>query len=166
MTELLRRPAYERAVHYLRHEARPLEKALYEFHFENGRRTNVLAALVPYQNHDGGFGHALEPDLRAPASSVIATVTALAVLRQIGADEDTPGLPAALAYLMDAYDVTSHRAAGSGRRAPRAVVDVCRRGREFSRLLGQPAGGGHRLPATVQPPGPHGVSDWGAARRH
>lgn len=109
MTELLRRPAYERAVHYLRHEARPLEKALYEFHFENGRRTNVLAALVPYQNHDGGFGHALEPDLRAPASSVIATVTALAVLRQIGADEDTPGLPAALAYLMDAYDVTSER---------------------------------------------------------
>lgn len=109
MTELLSRAAYERAVHYLRHEARPLEKALYEFHFENGSRTTVLAALVPYQNPDGGFGHALEPDLRAPASSVIATITALDVLRQIGADEDTPGLPAALAYLMDAYDVASER---------------------------------------------------------
>lgn len=109
MTQLLSRPGYDRAVHYLRHEARPLEKALYEFHFEEGRRTNVLAALVPYQNPDGGFGHGLEPDVRAAASSVIATITALDVLRQIGADEDTPGLPAALAYLMDAYDVESER---------------------------------------------------------
>ncbi len=109
MTKLLSRAAFDRAVQYLRHEARPLEKALFEYHFENGSRTNVLAALVPYQNDDGGFGHALEPDLRAPASSVIATITALDVLRQIGADEDTPGLPAALAYLMEAYDVERER---------------------------------------------------------
>lgn len=109
MTKMLSRAAFDRAVNFLRHDARPLEKALYEFHFEGGRRTHVLAALVPYQNPDGGFGNALEPDMRAPASSVIATVTALKVLRQIGADEDTPGLPAALAYLIDAYDVDSER---------------------------------------------------------
>jgi hypothetical protein len=109
MTELLSRAAFDRAVHYLRHEARPLEKALYEYHFEDGPRTGVLAALAPYQNDDGGFGHGLEPDLQTPASSVIATITALGILRQIGADEDTPGLPAALAYLIDAYDVTTER---------------------------------------------------------
>jgi hypothetical protein len=109
MTKKLSRAARRRAVEYLRQEARPLEKALYEFHFEDGSRTNVLAALVDYQNPDGGFGHALEPDMRAPASSVIATITALGVLRQVGADEDTPGLPAALAYLVDAFDVESER---------------------------------------------------------
>lgn len=109
MAKLLSRQAYERAVQFMHEEARPLERALYTYHFERGSRTNVLAALVPYQNSDGGFGHGLEPDLRTSASSVIATVTALDILRRIHADEDTPGLPAALAYLMGAYDVETER---------------------------------------------------------
>jgi hypothetical protein len=109
MTKMMSRAAFERAADSLRRSARPLEQALFAYHFEDGGRTAVLAALAPYQNADGGFGHALEPDIRAPASSVIATITALAILRQIGADEDTPGLPAALAYLVDAYDVTRER---------------------------------------------------------
>lgn len=100
---------FDSAASFLRNEARPLERALFEYHFEKGSRTNVLAALVPYQNPDGGFGNGLEPDIRAEASSVIATITALAVLRSIDADEDTPGLPAALAYLIDAYDVERER---------------------------------------------------------
>jgi len=101
--------AFDRAARFLREEARPLERALFDYHFGGGGRTAVRAALVPYQNPDGGFGHGLEPDIRAEASSVIATITALAVLRQIDADEDTPGLPAALAYLIDAYDVERER---------------------------------------------------------
>ncbi len=109
MTKMLSRQALTRAIDYLRHEARPLERALYEFHFEGGRRTAVLAALEPYQNADGGFGHGLESDIRAPASSVIATTIALGILRDVGADEDTPGLPAALAYLIDSYDVGRER---------------------------------------------------------
>lgn len=102
-------PAFERATEFLREQARPLERAQFEYHFKGGGRTAVLAALVPYQNPDGGFGHALEPDIRAGASSVIATITALAVMRDINADEDTPGLPAALTYLIDAYDVERER---------------------------------------------------------
>lgn len=109
MTRRLSRDAFERAARFMREDARPLEKALFAYHFERGSRTNVLAALVPYQNPDGGFGHGLEPDLRTPASSVIATITALDILRRIRADEDTPGLPAALAYLMAEYDVVSER---------------------------------------------------------
>lgn len=101
--------AFEKAVAYLRSEARPLERALYEYHFENGSRTNVLAALATYQNTDGGFGHALDPDMRTSASSVLATTIALGILREIGATEDTPGLPAALTYLMDSYDVARER---------------------------------------------------------
>jgi hypothetical protein len=106
---MLSRAAFRKAANFMRQSARPLEKALFEYHFEGGGRTNVLAELVPYQNHDGGFGHGLEPDLQTPYSSVIATVTALGILRGIGADEDTPGLPAALAYLVEAYDVERER---------------------------------------------------------
>ncbi len=109
MTKRLSREAYERATRFMHEDARPLERALFAYHFESGRRTSVLAALVPYQNPDGGFGHGLEPDLRAPASSVIATITALDIFRRIRADEDTPGLPAALAYLMSEYDVETER---------------------------------------------------------
>ena len=109
MTKCLSRSAFERAAHFMHEEARPLERALFALYFEEGPRTGVLAALVPFQNPDGGFGHGLEPDLRTPASSVIATVTAFDILRGIGADEDTPGLPAALAYLVGAYDVEVER---------------------------------------------------------
>ncbi len=109
MSLMLSRAAFERAADFMRERARPLERALFAYHFNGGSRTNVLAALVPYQNHDGGFGHGLEPDVRTPASSVIATITALDILRRVRADEDTPGLPAALAYLVEQYDVERDR---------------------------------------------------------
>ena len=109
MTHSLSREAFDRAARFLHEEARPLERALFDYHFAGGSRTAVLAALAPYQNADGGFGRALEPDMRSEASSVIATITALDILRRVHADEDTPGLPAALAYLVAAFDVTSER---------------------------------------------------------
>ena len=109
MITTMSREAFDRAAHFMRHEARPLEWALFEHHFLDGSRTQVLAALVPYQNADGGFGNALEPDMRAAASTVLATTNALAILRQVGASEETSGLPAALAYLVDTYDVEKER---------------------------------------------------------
>jgi hypothetical protein len=48
----------------------------------------VLDALRAYRNPDGGFGHALEPDIRAPESEPSATLHALAVLSEVGALED------------------------------------------------------------------------------
>ena len=45
----------------------------------------VLDALRAYRNPDGGFGHALEPDVRAPESEPAATLHALDVLAGIGA---------------------------------------------------------------------------------
>jgi len=107
--KLLSREAFERAADFLRHGARPLERALFAHAFEDGGRTPVLAALVPYQNDDGGFGRALEPDMRAEASSVVATTVALGILRRLGATEETSGLPAALVYLMDNYDAETGR---------------------------------------------------------
>ncbi|MCW3047919.1 MAG: hypothetical protein JWO74_2203 [Solirubrobacterales bacterium] len=48
----------------------------------------VLAALRAYRNPDGGFGHALEPDVRGPESEPAATLHALEVLGEIGALDD------------------------------------------------------------------------------
>jgi hypothetical protein len=45
----------------------------------------VLDALRAYRNSDGGFGHALEPDIRAPTSEPSATLHALMVLAGVGA---------------------------------------------------------------------------------
>ncbi len=48
----------------------------------------VLDALRAYRNPDGGFGHALEPDVRAPESEPAAALHALDVLAGIGALDD------------------------------------------------------------------------------
>jgi hypothetical protein len=44
----------------------------------------MLAALSGYRNPDGGFGHALEPDLRCPGSQPAATLSALEMLHEAG----------------------------------------------------------------------------------
>lgn len=58
------------------------ERLLYHFPTNGGSpdNSNVLAALGHYQNHDGGFGHGLEADLRTKKSTVIATTVALQIL--------------------------------------------------------------------------------------
>ena len=58
----------------------------------------VLDALRAYGNPDGGFGHALEPDIRAPGSEPAATLHALQVLAGVGALGD-PMVPAAAAWI-------------------------------------------------------------------
>jgi hypothetical protein len=47
----------------------------------------ALAALAAYRNEDGGFGHALEPDVRAPESETTAALQALELLEELGAGE-------------------------------------------------------------------------------
>ena len=48
----------------------------------------VLDALRAYRNADGGFGHALEPDVRDPASQPAATLHALEVLAEVDSLDD------------------------------------------------------------------------------
>jgi hypothetical protein len=58
----------ESASNFIWKNARHLERAVFEFHFRGGSPAHILEILRTYQNDDGGFGHALEPDLRAPDS--------------------------------------------------------------------------------------------------
>jgi hypothetical protein len=48
----------------------------------------LLTALRAYRNPDGGFGHALEPDVRCPGSQPAAALQALQVLLDAGAAAD------------------------------------------------------------------------------
>lgn len=69
---------------WMARNARPLEWALWRLHFHSGSREDVAAALAAYQNSDGGFGHALEPDNWNPESSPYVTLFAVNLLRDIG----------------------------------------------------------------------------------
>jgi hypothetical protein len=64
--------------------ARLLDRHRYAMLFGDGSADPVLAALSGYRNPDGGFGHALEPDLRCPPSQPAATLSALETLHEAG----------------------------------------------------------------------------------
>jgi hypothetical protein len=89
---------------FFRNEARPLEGALYRYSFENGSADAVLDELARFQNADGGFGHGMEPDVRLPDSSVIATSVAFQRLREVGAPANHPLVVNGCRYLRKQYD--------------------------------------------------------------
>jgi hypothetical protein len=60
--------------------ARLLDRHRYAYLFKGGSRDAVVAALSPYQNADGGFGNALEPDKRSPDSQPVDVETVLRIL--------------------------------------------------------------------------------------
>ena len=66
--------------------ARLLERHLFAFLFRQGNPDHVRIALLAYQNDDGGFGNALEPDKRTASSQPIDQEIALRVLDDIGFD--------------------------------------------------------------------------------
>ena len=59
---------FEKAVQFIWGNARLLERAVYAYRFEQAPAERILSVLKTYQDADGGFGQALEPDLRAPQS--------------------------------------------------------------------------------------------------
>ena len=76
--------AFELARRFVYRCARPLELARWQYHFGGGTVEAVERSLSVYQNPDGGFGHAIEPDLWNPASTPIGTWAATAIMREVG----------------------------------------------------------------------------------
>jgi hypothetical protein len=72
-----------RAEHFVWLTARVLEQRRFAYHFLNGGADPVETALEAYRNEDGGYGHALEPDLRGPVSQPLHVGHALRVLDAI-----------------------------------------------------------------------------------
>ncbi len=65
---------------FLWNNARLLERHLFAFLFQGGDPEPVHRALLAYQNQDGGFGNALEPDKRTATSQPIDQEMALRVM--------------------------------------------------------------------------------------
>lgn len=70
----------EKGTHFIWETARHLERAIFAYRFDSAPATRILQILQSYQNDDGGFGHALEPDLRAPDSQPLFVEFALHTL--------------------------------------------------------------------------------------
>lgn len=99
----LSKEAFNRAARFVKTHARALDGCLFEYSFENGPAEAVLDALRAYQNPDGGFGHAIEPDFRLPASSPMATSVGLQYCVAVGTSSDHPLVQAAVRYLVNSY---------------------------------------------------------------
>ncbi len=89
---------------YLRRNARAVDLARFNFHFCNGDTSDVLAALAPYQNEDGGYGKAIEPDLRLPQSTAIGTLAAFQCIGEAAPDPANEILTRGLNYFISTYD--------------------------------------------------------------
>lgn len=100
---------YEQARNFIYKNARPLDIARWKYLFENGSKEDVLIALIAYQNEDGGFGNALEPDYWNPNSSPVQTWVATEIIKEINLkDKDHPIIQGVLNYLSSGKDFDGH----------------------------------------------------------
>lgn len=101
---------YRKIKNWMYRNARPLDLARWQYHFENGSKESVLNALSAYQNEDGGFGHALEADSWNPNSSPMQTWTATEILHEIDAiDKNSDIVKSILQYLGSGKDFDGKR---------------------------------------------------------
>ena len=99
---------FQKAVDFIKQHGRPLDQAFVAHMFEGASLDTAVQALAQYQNPDGGFGKALEPDVRLSDSSVIATTIALQNLRALRVPEEHPLWHGAMRYLAGTYDAEKH----------------------------------------------------------
>jgi len=103
---------------FLLSQARLLERRLFATIFLGQSGTHVIDALRGYQNDDGGFGHALEPDKRCPASLPIDVETAFQAMAAARATDE-----AMITRACDFLAAAAARAGGAGGAVP-AAFDV------------------------------------------
>ena len=60
------------------------ERALWDYLFDGGSAERVQKILSGYKNSDGGFGHGLEHDIKAPMSNPLMLEFLLTVMRDTG----------------------------------------------------------------------------------
>jgi hypothetical protein len=103
--------AFAAADRFLLNQARLLERRLFATCFLGQPAELVVQALLGYQNPDGGFGHALEPDTRCPASLPVYTEVAFQALAAAGVTGAAAVDSVATAMLLRACDFLAGAAA-------------------------------------------------------
>ena len=90
---------------YMNKEARGLEKAIFNYYFNNSDSDDILDMLEEFQNPDGGFGRGIESDFRLVDSSPMATSIGLRYLNLLRDDDRAQKMIAkAIEYLEAAFD--------------------------------------------------------------
>lgn len=101
----LTKSTLDEAKHLIEKEGRKLEKYRFKNFFQKSSEDRVEEELRTYQNEDGGFGNALEPDFRLPDSSPLATSIGLRYLGKVDTtltSEDM--IESAIRYLEQTFD--------------------------------------------------------------
>ena len=81
-------PDFDAAAAFIAANARIIDRRRFGRLFGGDRAQPVRDAVAAYRNEDGGFGHALEPDCRAPGSQPLAVEMALRIMDETGAWDD------------------------------------------------------------------------------
>ncbi len=92
-------PDFHAATRFLWSNARLIDRYRFAYLFLGADARPALRVLETYQNTDGGFGNALEPDLRGPVSQPQPVELALHILDELEAMDD-PMVERACDYLM------------------------------------------------------------------
>ena len=89
----------------LKEIARPLDIAYFNYHFQQEDKDALIAEIKKFQNKNGGFGNALEPDFRLPLSTPMATSIALRLLKMVDSSQSARKIiKKAITYLEKSYD--------------------------------------------------------------
>lgn len=101
----LNQSAFDASSRYILDNARYLEKLIFSHHFISPCPDKIIKAIKMYQNKDGGFGNAIEPDFRMPYSSPMATAVAFKHLSAFKSAEGAKEcIERAVHYLENTYN--------------------------------------------------------------
>lgn len=90
MSHTMSAESVARARAWVAASGRPIDRVRLDQVLGRATPDQVAEALLPYTNPDGGVGHALESDARAPESSTLGALTALDIARMHGVPFDHP----------------------------------------------------------------------------
>ncbi|MDB2109738.1 prenyltransferase/squalene oxidase repeat-containing protein [Clostridium paraputrificum] len=101
---------YTASKKFILKNSRPLDMARWNYLFENGSKEEVISALKAYQNDDGGFANALEPDCWNINSTPLQTWVATQIIKEINLDDKNhPIIKGILDYLSSKDEFDGHR---------------------------------------------------------
>ncbi len=100
---------FEKARKYIYRNARPIDLARWNYLFEDGDKQEVIKYLKAYQNADGGFGNALEPDCWNQKSTPLQTWVATKIIKEIDIEDKNNSLiTGILEYLVSKEEFDGH----------------------------------------------------------
>lgn len=79
----LGRAGFIKAENYIMEYGRPIDRALFRYHFKKAAANEALHALEGHVNDNGGFGKGLEPDFLYPGSTPLSTARGLDIMQRL-----------------------------------------------------------------------------------